>query len=426
MGVTPEPYSPGTRRQSPMLLPSSLTPVQLASLRVIWIGLVLSAVSDQVYLLAFPWLAYDLTGSAAALGIIRALEQLPPVLLGIIIGVLVDRFEMRRVLVVSGILSAFLMVLPAVAHAVGSLAIWQLYILSFLLAFLYFVEVTTWRAFITTLVPRSALADANATWSLIGNASSLLGPICGGALIAWIGATNSLWLAAVSYVIVALLILLIRIPSPTSPKGAEPASDKVELLKGFLHLTGQPLLRTSVGLLLVVRLVMGLVNALQLFYLRNEFTLDSKTTGLIMSVGGFGSIMTNLFIYRLVQPLPRGKVSLVSMAVLGTALAGLAVTQQWWQYAVLYATITGAVLILNINLLTTIQEFTPHHLLGRVIAATDMASGVALVASSGLAGMLANGTGARALFLVGGAMSLLVAFVSWTTPLSRLTSTAGE
>src|SRR5659263_340331 len=98
------------------------------------IGQLVSRLGDALYTFAIPWISYELTHSVIVMGSMYAVSVLPIVLFGPIIGVCVDHWDRRRLMMFADVTRAILVAFVPFMQTVGSLQLWQLYVVSFLLA----------------------------------------------------------------------------------------------------------------------------------------------------------------------------------------------------------------------------------------------------------------------------------------------------
>ena len=97
-------------------------------------GLLISRIGDSFYTFALPWIAYQLTGSAVIMSSLFAINVLPIVLFGPLVGVIIDRYDRKKLLLVADITNIILVSFVPILHSLHLLEIWHLYIITFMLA----------------------------------------------------------------------------------------------------------------------------------------------------------------------------------------------------------------------------------------------------------------------------------------------------
>ncbi|WP_261717296.1 MFS transporter [Streptomyces sp. FZ201] len=379
-----------------------------------------SNLADGVIKMALPLLATHLTRSPAQVTAVSLALTLPWLLAALHIGVLVDRFDRRRLLWI-----ASFMRLAVVAWLVtgGGRSLGSLVTAGLLLGIADVLAGTAGSAIVTAAVPQDGRERAN-TW--IAGAETVCqeftGPFVGGMLLA-AGTSLALGATWVTYVLSALsLILLVGRFRPSGPNGLEPAAESASvnarIAQGLRYLWEQTLLRTMALILTVLCTVWGAWLALIPLYAQEDMSLDARQYGILLSalgVGGLVGALTVTWVNRLV-----GVRWALLLDLVGTAaMAGApALTVNVWVVA------AGAFLggmggtLWTVNARTIAQRLVPDHLLGRFSAANRLLSWGAMPLGAGLVGLLAEFTGSRTAFgflAVATAVSL-IPFLRVVTP----------
>ena len=151
------------------------------------IGQLVSRLGDALYTFAIPWISYELTHSVIVMGSMYAISVLPIVLFGPIIGVCVDHWDRRRLMMFADVTRAILVALVPLMQILGILQLWQLYVVSFLLAGLSLLFDVSVVASIPNMIGNKNLTKANASYQLINQAGDLIGPILAGIMITTLG-----------------------------------------------------------------------------------------------------------------------------------------------------------------------------------------------------------------------------------------------
>lgn len=171
-------------------------------------GLLISRIGDSLYTFALPWIAYELTGSAVIMSSLFATSVLPIVLFGPLVGVIVDRWNRRKLMWISDVGCIVLVGLVPILHIFNLLQIWHLYVISFALAVLSML----FDVAMITAIPHIAgqsLTRANSAYQMVNQIASLAGPALAGIMIALIGGFHALWLNVISFVATLITVLLL-------------------------------------------------------------------------------------------------------------------------------------------------------------------------------------------------------------------------
>src|SRR6266542_598170 len=207
-------------------------------------GETVSDTGSRIGGLALPLAAaLTLQATPAQMAALRAAEYLPRVLVGLVAGVWIDRVRRRPVLIVSNLVRAALLVLVAIAAALGLLRLELLLVVGIALAALEMLFSTTLAAYLPTLVPRRLLLQANSARATSDAATEVGGQTAAGVLIQVLGVPLAVGIDGASFLASALGIALVRAPEPTPPPRAERRRLDAELREGMRTLVGQPILR---------------------------------------------------------------------------------------------------------------------------------------------------------------------------------------
>ena len=212
----------------------------------------ISVVGTWMQRVAQDWLVLELTGSAVAIGTATALQFLPMLLFGAWGGVLVDRFDRWKLIVITQSVSLVLAAVLAVTTLLGQTTLALVYVMAALLGLVTVVDSPARQAFVTDLVPPSDYVNAQAINSTIHNAGRLIGPAVAGLLIAATGAGPAFAVNALSFV--AVLAGLARIdrsalyPAEHLPRG------KGQVRAGLRYAWSHRQLRATLVLVAVVGL----------------------------------------------------------------------------------------------------------------------------------------------------------------------------
>ncbi|HEY9354039.1 MAG TPA: MFS transporter, partial [Nocardioides sp.] len=212
--------------------------------RTYWTAATVGAFGSSVTVIAIQVLVVSvLDASATEVGLIRAVQLLPYLLLGLVIGALVDRMRRKPIMVWSNVLlAATLLVIPAL-WALDELSLSAVALVLFLFGTLNVIEIAAVQSFLPRLVPKSGLLAANARLDQSETVAQTTGPVVGGGLVALLGAPWALLVDAVSYLVSAVLIARVPIdeppPRPTTTHLRQEISEGIRWI--YRHPTLAPL-----------------------------------------------------------------------------------------------------------------------------------------------------------------------------------------
>lgn len=188
-----------------------------------WWGQLISLIGTWMQSVAQGYLVYNLTHSAAMLGLVTALGSLPVLLLTLFGGVLADRLPKRSLLIGTQSAAALLALVLGLLVVTGVVQVWHVLVIATLLGVVNALDVPTRQSFVVDLVGKSDLVNAIALNSSIFNAARIVGPAVAGLLIVHTGLGAPFLINAVSYVAVIAGLLAMRLPPFTVDKHPEPA-----------------------------------------------------------------------------------------------------------------------------------------------------------------------------------------------------------
>jgi MFS family permease len=351
-------------------------------------GLGISALGDTLYALALPWFAYELTGSPLVMGSLYAAETLPVLLFGSLVGVYVDRWDRRRLLLGADLLRAGIVASIPALYLLGHLQIGYLYVAAFALALMTLgFDVGT-----TAVVPELAgeeLTRANAAQQFVTQAASLSGPAVAGVVIATFGALATLWLDAVSFAGTFLVVLILPSFKIVADHAGSASSVFKGMVEGLRWLWGNRVIRILSLQASIGNFGFGMVMAVFLYYLRATLGLSAELSGLDYAMLELGGLLGTLAIVPLEQRVRRGTLytGIILWGMLGLTMTA-SLRSWWWGPGV------GMAVLLSCNfawiIITTSvrQELIPADLRGRVLSFSRVLSSASMPLGALLGGLL--------------------------------------
>ncbi|HYI66300.1 MAG TPA: MFS transporter [Candidatus Limnocylindrales bacterium] len=383
--------------------------------RIYWFGQIGSLVGAWMQSVALPWLVLDLGGSPLQLGTVLALMFAPSMFLAPIGGVLADRVDKRRVLMIVNAVAMLQAGLLFGLAATGLVEIWHVYLLALLAGFVNAVEMPIRQAFAAELVPPEDLTNAIALNSTSFNLSRVIGPAVAGVTIAVFGVALNFGINAVSYL--SVLIGLWMLDGSTLRRIERPdrfPSIRSSLVEGVRYAIATPTVLWPLVLLGgMATFAMNFQTLLPLFT-RDALDLDSGGYGALFAAMGAGSLVGSLMLAFTTSQRPMlaiilggGGVFLLLELALGFVRSPLAAFP-------LVAGIGLASMLMVNTINVTIQNSVPDVLRGRVMSLYVMVFAGTAPIGGLLAGALAEGFGAPFAFSVGALLGFAVlALVGW-------------
>jgi MFS family permease len=344
---------------------------------LLWAGGLISETGDWFLLVGLPVWVLQVTGSSLVTATVFLVGLLPGLVVGPLAGVLVDRWDRRRTLVaVSLAQAAFLLPLLAVD---GRHRLWVVYLVMAAEAALAQLNDPARNALVPTLVARGDLVGANALIGLNANLARLAGSPLGGLLVELAGLPGLVVGDAVSFLVGAALLGLVRRPPPAEPAepgevSSAPATPGVvgEWVDGLRVTLGDRGLRWGLVVNGLAAVAQGIFTVLFVLFVSRELGGDGADVGLLRGVQAIGGLLGGLVVVGLARRLEPGRllgVSLLVFAAVDLAIwNGPALTTGEWLYLGLFvaAGIPGIGFLTGLTAL--VQERTDEAYLGRVFA----------------------------------------------------------
>jgi MFS family permease len=348
---------------------------------------------------AFGWLVLDLTNSPFYLGLAGFFRALPMLVISPFGGVLADRLERRKLLVVSqAAMMAFSAVLAfmVAAHIAKP---WHLLVASFLMGTSMSMNMPARQALVSQLVTKEQLPSAIALNSMSMNSSRIIGPSLAGLLIGAIGIAGCLFLQAVGYVWSIFNVLAIQVPG--QDQKARKASIMQNLLEGFRYCYEEKTVFAMLSLAALTTIFGMPYMQLLPAFARDVLGIGASGLGVMMTAVGVGALIGSVAIASVGSAKSRGTILLAAAGAFGLSLCLFALTRTPALALLLlaFAGLANAVLMaLN---QTIIQQVVPDHLRGRVMSVYMVTFGLMPLGTLP-AGIIAQARGVPAAIFLGG------------------------
>ncbi len=334
---------------------------------VYWAGQALSVLGDSFSMVAMPLLVLQATGSVARTGQLTALIGAGNILAGLFSGVLVDRFDRRRLMVTCDVGRTVLWAsVPLVWWTAGPNLPW-LFGCGFAGALLGNTFQVACITAVANLATREQVTEANGRLQATFAAVTCIGPMLSGWICHRIGPVASIGVDALSFVASALSLLFLRLP-----QGVRPVSQRhplTELLAGARFLFEHPVLRAVALLLAALNLVVAARNDLLIFHTKHTLGRSDDDVGWLFAVAAAGAVLGGLIAPALRRRIGFAAGWLGAGFLLGMAMTLAGLVTSWTALTVLGSATAFADAIRGINSMSFRQEVTPDHLLGRVTSA---------------------------------------------------------
>jgi predicted MFS family arabinose efflux permease len=335
-----------------------------------WVGACTSSIGTWMQIVAQGWLIYRLSHSAFLLALDQFLGGIPIFLFSLIGGVVADRIERRRVLLVSQYIQMGSAAVLTILVATGLTHVWPILCLSFVSGLAQAFGGPAYSALIPTLVDREDMPNAIALNSIQFNLAVTIGPALAGQALAKLGEKWCFGLNALSFLAPIITLLLIRTrfqPVPTTE------SMFFSLKEGIKFVRKQASMEALIVLAFcMTALAMPMRTYIPVF-VKDIFHRGPETYGNLLSAMGIGSICGSLMVAGLGNIRHKGRFAVTGLVVLGAAIAGFSLSKTLpLSYAMLV--LVGASMMSVFAMVTSlVQLITTNEMRGRVMSVYNCA-----------------------------------------------------
>ena len=339
---------------------------------LVWSGQLISQIGDGISKLALLWFVYAITGSPLKTSIIGLLQTIPPIILGPVIGVYVDRLPKKLLLIVSDLLRALLIGLIPCLIPVESFTVTVLYTLVLLHAIATAVFGPALTAAIPAIVPKTQFTAANALLQGTTSLGVIFGPALSGLGIAAYGSQEVLCLNAATYMVSAGFLVFVRFTDP-SPKGISagaPTTLLRDIIEGVRYsVVSQPIILLLTATAALYTFGTSALTALFPVFARKMFDLGPVEIGYLWSALGIGLLCTSVGLLWITDWTLKDRTRLIvaTSALSGVAICALIGRPGPYQAGFLMGLIGAGMGAFTPIAWGIIQELAPSHMLGRIL-----------------------------------------------------------
>jgi MFS family permease len=377
--------------------------------RIYWASTLATYAGSQMDGMVKGWLVYKMTGSAADLGMVTLAAGVPLVLMSIFGGVIADRVDKQKLLVITLVFATLVGVATSILLATKLIQFWHFIVLAILQGGTFAFIAPLRQSLVPRLVHPGHLVSAVSLTATSFNFMAIAGPIAAGLLLTILSPEQ------VYYVIISLLatgtVLLsfMKVPTTTADSGK---TFYLEMAEGLRFIAGS----RQIVLLLVIALVLSFFCAPYIYMMPalalGTLKLDQAGLGLLLAAAGLGALIGSLAAGSLASIRKRGALMLILLFAFGGGVALVAQFQvlPLAMLLLLTAGVSGTALATLNNSLLLMS--TPSSLHGRVISVFTMTSALIPIGALPM-GAVADAIGIPSTFLIAGSIVVLFAIVLW-------------
>ena len=393
----------------------------------LWAGQTVSELGSVVTRTAIPLVALLVLGAGPLeMALLVVSASLAVLLVGFFAGAWVDRVRRRPLLISADAIRAVLLFSIPAAYLAGALRIEQLYVVVFLEGCLGALFDAAYPAYVPSLIGVDRVVEGNSKLATSSSLAEIGGPGLGGGLVQLIGAPFAILVDAVSFVVSALSLILIRSPEPPRPTRVSSTPMRHEIVEGLQLVRRHPVLVPLTLRSVIAHVAGSFYGVLYTIYLIQDLRLDPFLLGVVVSAGGVGSLIGSFFASRVIARLGFGPALIwtaTGASIVGvlTPLAGGPLLVATLMVFVPQLIGDGLQTIEGIAELSLIQGIVPDRILGRVNATLGVFShGIAYPLGALMAAAVAGWIGVRGAIAIGWAGMAVSILVLVLSPLPRI------
>lgn len=359
---------------------------------LIWVADLISITGNLAMFVALPVAVYERTGSTVATALTALTGLAPSVLVGQIAGVIVDRTDRRRVLIVANLILALL---TCAYLAVPGGTWWPLLLISLALGSVGQFAQPAEHALLGEVVPPQRLGEGASLNAMTNSLARLLGPVAGGVLYSLVGFTATVTLDATTFLIAAMLLTLVTRTRPLAPHPQTARANWIgDWIKGARTIWKHQQLRPIVILVAITMFGEGSISALLTPFTKQILHGGADVLGIILSTQAVGGIIGAWWATRNADkhtPLRLlGTAALISGCLLAVGFNYPLIYPTWWPAAILTGMLGFPSAVFGAAQGYALQIYAPPELRGRVFS---LANGILSLTQA--AGIMVAGTAAE-------------------------------
>jgi MFS family permease len=344
-----------------------------------WSSDLLGSIGHFVQEVALYWIAYEMTGSAMALGILGLCGAAPRLVLGALGGVLVDRYDRKFLLLLIQFLSAVPAFMFLALYVFGALEFWHLLGLEILNGSIRSINPSASQSILGELVPREHLMNAVSLYTIGFNIARILGPSLGGILVIWIGIGGCYAVFGLSQILAGLGMWLIRSSTQTVITSKQ---DFVrEFKEGFQYVLNSPVTLSSIVAAYTFAVFVVTYQSFLPVFAKEVLTVGPDGLGLLMAAPGVGGIACLTFLAAAGERWDRAMLLWITTTVTPIFLILFCMSPVFWVSLILLAMVGAGQVSFRTISRVIIQIEAPRELLGRVMSVFNLDQGMRSVGS---------------------------------------------
>lgn len=383
-----------------------LSALRYPHFRRFWFGNLGAVAGQQIMWVAQGWLMYQLTEDPVYLGYVGLATALPAIVLNLAGGVTADRIDQRKVILTTQVITATSVFTLATLTALDVVQVWQVLAVAFLSGCTQAFNNPARQSIFPSLVDRSDLMNAVALNSIVWQASRIVAPATGGAIIAVFGVATGLYVCAFGFLVLALAV--IGLPAPVKQPRQEGQSVFGELKVGLAYIQAHFLFAFLIGMSFFNSFFGFSVNQMMPVFAKDILHVGAGGQGVMLSITGVGAMLGILAIGYLGDTDRKGMLIIGGATLFGGFII-LFANSTFFPLSLVALFLMGAAgSVYMITVQTTLQMRVPDELRGRVMGIYGVTHNIGPLGAM-QAGFLASVFSAPIALTIGGCAIILFA-----------------
>ncbi len=383
----------------------------IADFRNLWIGQTISQIGDGMASLALLIVINQLTGSTAALATLMVVISVPQLIFGLLAGVFVDRWDRKKIMIVSDIVRGILVL--GLIFVRRPEEVWFFYLLGFFQALVGVFFDPAKSALVPVIVPRSQLLAANSLSQTTRVVTSTIGAGLAGVLVGLAGNGGlAFGLDALSFFVSALFIARLSVSAAPGLAAGGVRQTLLQLRDGLVYLFSRRLLVSVMTVFAVTMLGLGAVNVLFVPFLANILKIPTEALGMIDAAQVVGMVLGSGLVAILAARLKAPQIIVIGMVMVGLMVAAIGMVNSVWLVMLCLFFLGLFLTPVQAAASTLMQAAVSNDLRGRAGAALSTVTTTASVISMGCAGLLGDAIGIRQVFYLSGFIAVLAGLLA--------------
>ena len=340
----------------------------------------LGSLGHFVQEVALFWITYEITGSAMALGSLGLCSAAPRLILGALSGVLVDRYDRKRLLILVQFASVLPIVIFLAIYAFGALAFWHLLVLEILFGSIRAINPSAAQSILAELVPREDVMNAVSLYTVGFNIARTAGPSLGGVLVLWIGVGGCYAVFATTLLLSGVGMLFIRTNTVSSIKREEENFLR-EFKEGFHYVWHAPVILCSIIAAYTFAVFIVTYQSFLPVFAKEVLAVGPEGLGLLMAAPGLGGIASLSFLASVGERWNRAMLLWVMTTTTPIFLMLFCASPIFWLSVALLTLVGAGQVCFRTISRVIIQIEAPRSLMGRVMSVFNLDQGMRSVGS---------------------------------------------